>query len=247
MNVIFGNLIRATGEINEAIFPVRHLCARLRDRQRRRRASSAATAAASTASRCSCRRRSTPTSSARSIRCRASPAASPGSPNQLMVRAGGAARARGRRQGRLHPARGRRVLRVPLRRRRRLGRSARRVRPRRCSTTCSTSTSRSRRARRDYGVVLTGRSRTDARGRPGGDEAAARRDARAGLARPTTGRLTSTAWGSAPGVHPVAQGPRGSGLAVVVREEVLQAQLRRMAAKCRRSSERQCVLSAPRT
>ena len=35
MNVSFGNLIRATGEINESIFPVRHLCARLRHRYRR--------------------------------------------------------------------------------------------------------------------------------------------------------------------------------------------------------------------
>ena len=126
MNVSFGNLIRATAEINESIFPVRHLCARLRDRQRRRRASSAATAAASTASRCWCRRRSTPTSSASGIRCRASPAAGPARRTGSMVRAGGAAGATrsATRRGYI-AARGGRVLRVPLRRRRWLGRSAR--------------------------------------------------------------------------------------------------------------------------
>ena len=143
MNVCFGNLIRATGEINEA------------------------------SSRCATSARDYETDSGGAGEYRGNcgslyrkqmlvPATvytyvvgkqypmpgiaggRPGSPNRLMVRAGGPAVHEVGDEGGLRPARGRRVLRVPLRRRRRLGRSARRVPPRRCSTTCSTSTSRSK-------------------------------------------------------------------------------------------------------
>ena len=54
------------------------------------------------------------------------------------------------------PIAGRRADHVRLRRRRRLGRSRSTATRRPCSTTCSTSTCRVEGARRDYGVVLTG-------------------------------------------------------------------------------------------
>ena len=160
MNVSFGNLIRATAEINESIFPVRQLWRDYETDTRRRRASSAATAAASTESRCSCPRRSTPTSSASGIRCQASPAAARARRTGCIVRVGGDHTYEVGDTRRLHRARGRRVRTStttaaaagwgdPL------ARPPERVLDDVLDEYVSVEA-----ARRDYGVVLTARSRT---------------------------------------------------------------------------------------
>jgi N-methylhydantoinase B/oxoprolinase/acetone carboxylase alpha subunit len=87
-NVSFGNLIRATGEINEAIFPVRHLARDYEtDSGGAGRSSRWQLPAASTGSRCCARRRSTRTSLASPVtQCQGHRAARTARPNKLMVR-----------------------------------------------------------------------------------------------------------------------------------------------------------------
>ena len=84
----------------------------------------------------------------------------PGEPNRLVLRADSDDPFVVQPHRRLGPARGGRASSVRLRRRWRLGRPARPRPPEPCSTTCSTSTSAIEGAERDYGVVLTARSTT---------------------------------------------------------------------------------------
>ncbi len=165
MNVSFGNLIRATGEINESIFPVRHMGRDYATDTRRRRASGAAVPGPCTRSRSSRRRRSTPSSSGASTRCPASPAACRRAERAAPARRR-CARARGRDDGLLRRPRSRAKATPTATAAAAVGATRSSATRRRFSTTCSTSTCRSRRAARDYGVVLTGiarRARSDDR------------------------------------------------------------------------------------
>ena len=155
MNVSFGNLIRATGEINESIFPVRHL------------ARDYATDTGGPGQWRGCpgtlyvKQILAPAQVYTYVVGRKYPmpgiaGGKPGAPNELRLRAGTRARAAGRDHRVLRPARARRPLRVPLRRRRRLGRPARSASRRQVLDDVLDEYVSVEGARRDYGVVLTG-------------------------------------------------------------------------------------------